>query len=702
LVQAFAILAAAGGTPVIIEAHGNAGSVTHRLALPRAGSGDMAKHLRVALPGIAVESEDESNGQSASNGVFKRAIQLRLSTRLRTLTHDDPLTVNQALLTALSHVGSNENLVLQWVLGAHLPALPVPSNVDVGHEHWASDLLPTLLGQSKSPDGDLRSSVRAKQAVPGWRAGGRIAVWAVSDTRQRQLIGQVLGALRTANAPGVAFRASSAQASLAPNTRAPWRLPLRLNLLEMATISAWPVGETNDLPIAKVGSRMLPPTKAIARAGRVVGEATYPGRERPLAITPRDSLRHLHAIAPSGSGKSTLLLNLIIADMEAERDVVVMEPKGDLIEDVLRHIPNNRIADVVLIDPTDSSRPVGLNPLAAAGRPPELVADQQLHLYHSLYPDNWGPRMNDIWGNALWTLALVPNATLAALPVLLTDAGFRRRIMKYVDEPIGLEPFWMSFEHWSEAERSTAIAPVLNKLRPFLRPQLRAIIGQANPKFDIRDVFTKRRILLVNLAKGQIGPESAALLGSLVMASLWQAALGRTAIPRERRHPVFIYVDEFQDYLKLPTDFADALAMARGLGVGFVLAHQYMQQLDTATRSAVINNVQSRVAWRLPHEDAKLVSAGSDLEPEDFEGLEAFHCYVRLMADDRLQPWVSARTVLPGKPTSDPEVVRAASRQAYGTDREEVEASLRELLFGRDSSAGSDLGRRPRQQGDAS
>ena len=128
--------------------------------------------------------------------------------------------------------------------------------------------------------------------------------------------------------------------------------------------------------------------------------------------------------------------------------------------------------------------------------------------------------------------------TLAALPLLLSDAGFRRRVLAKIDDPIGLEPFWAAFDSWSENERAAATAPAMRRLRPFLlRPDLRAVIGQANPRFDVRQVFTQRKILLVNLSKGLLGPETAALLGSLVMTQLWQAALGRSAVTPERRHP---------------------------------------------------------------------------------------------------------------------------------------------------------------------
>ncbi len=396
------------------------------------------------------------------------------------------------------------------------------------------------------------------------------------------------------------------------------------------------------------------------------------------------------------------MLTLAVQDIEAGRGVAVIEPRGDLIVEILRRIPPERIADVVIIDPTDTdaSRPVGLNPLAAAGRAPELVADQLLGIFHDLFP-TWGARLSDILASALLTLARIPGMSLAALPLLLSNAGFRRGLLAQIDDPIGLEPFWASYESWSEQERAAAIAPAMRRLRPFLlRPDVRAIVSQVEPRFDVRQVFTERKILLVNLSKGLLGSETASVVGSLVVSAIWQATLGRAAIPAGQRHPVFVYTDEYQEYLKLPTDFTDALAQARGLGVGFVLAHQYMHQLDPAMRSAVLANVQSRVAFRLPNEDARVLAAGA-LQAEDFEGLGAFQAYAQLVAHGAVQPWCSMRTLPPGPPISDPEKVRASSRRLYGVDRDEVDAHIRRLVYRRQDSESDDLAPRRRPRGSA-
>lgn len=677
ITQVCRLLATIGGQPAVIEAVGSPGLVEHRLALPNSRAAAMADQLHAAIPGLSIETVSERPAAVASH-----AVELRLNTRRRPLRTDDIANVSRAMLTALAHLGRGERLILQWVLARSLPAVAVPNRlVGLDRESWLGALLLAPFGAPQPVDVEIRNALRMKQAEPGWRAIGRIGVIARTPGRERQLVRQVLGALGNVAAPGVGFGVRTTAVRRITGASVGWRLPLRLNLSELATVSAFPVGMTAELPVKMIGSRLVAPPSAIRRTGRVVGRSSYPGRQRPLALTATDSLRHLHVLGPTGVGKSTLLLNLITQDMAAGRAVVVIEPKSDLIAAVLERIPAERAGDVVLINPSDE-RPVGLNPLALHGRSPELVADQLLGLFHSMYAANWGPRTHDILGAALLTLARTPGMSLAALPLLLSDAGFRRRIVAGVADPIGLDPFWSAYEAWSDQQRAEAIAPSMNKLRPLLlRPEMRAIVGQARG-FNLRRVFTERRILLVDLSKGLLGPETSALLGSLVMSQLWQAILGRAVVAPERRHAVFVYVDEFQDYLHLPLDFADALAQARGLGVGFVLAHQYLHQLEPAMRSAVLANAQSRVAFRLAGEDARLIASGGVLAPEDFQSLGAYQGYTQLVAAGAVQPWCSLETTAAGKAISEAETIRAASRSAYGVDRAAVEAELHELFSG--------------------
>jgi hypothetical protein len=694
ITQVFRLLASAGGQPIVIETVGSAGSVEHRLALPESRAGSVVDQLRAVIPGLAIEEVPTRPPLGASH-----AVELHLTTKRRPLRTDDMTGLSRALLTALAYLHRGEQLSVQWILGRPLSAMTVPNDGrSIGRESWIGALLLAPFGPPHPADAELRSALRTKQGEPGWQMVGRVAVIAKIPSRERQLIRQVLGAIRAAEAPGVRFWVRACRVKRVVTATPGWRLPLRLNVAELATISAWPVGSVNELPVSMIGSRLVAPSRAIQRTGRIIGRATFPGAERPIALTPTDSLRHLHALGPSGVGKSTLLLNLIVQDMQAGRAVVVIEPKGDLIADVLARIPPKRVHDVVLLDPGDTKRPIGLNPLALHDRSPELVADQLLGLFHSLHAANWGPRTHDILGASLLTLARTPGMSLAALPVLLTDASFRRLVVAGASDPIGLAPFWATYESWSEQQRAEAISPVMNKLRPLLlRPEMRAIIGQTRGSFDLRRIFTERKILLVDLSKGLLGPETSALLGSLVVSMLWQAILGRAAIAPERRHPVFVVVDEFQDYLHLPLDFADALAQARGLGVGFALAHQYLHQLGSDMRSAVLANAQSRVAFRLPAEDARIIASGSALDPEDFQSLGAFEAYAQLVTGGTVQPWCSLETLPAGETLSEPAKVRVASREAHGVDRAAVEAAMQALVAGRRSRDHDDL--KPRRRG---
>jgi hypothetical protein len=689
-------LASTAGWPAVIEAVGNSGRVEHRLAFTESRAVSALEQVRAALPGLALE---QLAARPDTN--VRRAAELRLTTRLRPLRSDDPAAVNRAVITALALAGKKEAVVVQWVLGRPLAPSAVGNHTTgVTPESWLGALLVAPFRAPSEPDAELRAALRNKRSVPGWQVIGRVGAQAGSPARAQQLLSALTGALRSAEAPGVRLTTRRISPDGLQRATPTWRWPLRLNADELSLAVGWPVGETGELPVAHSLSRPLAPARVIPSRGRVVGRASFPGEQRPLALTPTDSLRHLHVLGPTGVGKSTLLLNLIVQDMAAGRAVVVVEPKGDLIADVLARVPAPRASDVVLLDPTDREFAVGLNPLTPAGRPPELVADQLLGLFHALYADSWGPRTQDILGASLLTLARLPGATLTALPLLLTDAGFRRGVVSRVNDPIGLGSFWSGFEAWSEAERVNAIAPSMNKLRPLLvRPDVRAIVGQRQPRFTLQQVFTERKILLVNLAAGQVGPETAALLGSLVISQLWQAILGRSAVSRERRHPVMVVLDEFQSYLRLPIDLADALAQARGLGAGFTLAHQFLHQLEPAMRSAVLANAQSKLSFRLASEDARLLSSGSVLMPEDFQGLGAFEAYTQLVASSTVQGWCSLGTLPAVEPASDPEAIRASSRQRYGVARTELDAELERLIAGPSKPSVDDLTPRRRGQG---
>lgn len=261
------------------------------------------------------------------------------------------------------------------------------------------------------------------------------------------------------------------------------------------------------------------------------------------------------------------------------------------------------------------------------------------------------------------------------LQPLLTDSGFRRKIVSGVKDKVGIMPFWNEFESLSDLQRQQWIAPVSNKLRQFtLRSGLRNVLGQARPKFSLTDLFTQRKIVLVPLNRGVVGSESARLLGSLIVGLTWTLALSRANLPPERRHLVSVYIDELQDYLSLPTDLSDALAQARGLGVGMTLAHQYSDQLPTEIRAGIDANCRNKIVFGLNSKDAKDMAAmAPELTAEDFMALPRYQIYTSFQSGGRNTGWVMGRTLPPQPALRAPAVLYAQSMESYGTPAEETE-----------------------------
>ena len=297
---------------------------------------------------------------------------------------------------------------------------------------------------------------------------------------------------------------------------------------------------------------------------------------------------------------------------------------------------------------------------------------------------------------ALLTLVKVENATLLWLPALLTDEAFRMKIVSSLTDRVALLPFWEQFNTLKDSERRQHVDPVLNKLRQFLlRPGLRNILGQSKPKFTLTDLFNKRRIVLVPLNRGLIGGESARLIGSLIVGLTWTLALSRAKLPPERRYLVSLYIDELQDYLSLPTDLSDALAQARGLGLGLTLAHQYRDQLPPDIRAGIDANARNKISFGLSAKDAKDMAAmAPGLSAEDFIALPRYQIYTSFQQDGRNMGWILGRTLPPTPPLCDPLELRARSMAAYGKPAKEVDEEYLKM-FAPAGASGENAGDAP-------
>jgi len=571
----------------------------------------------------------------------------------------------------------DEELILQIILGPRIQPRMLADRISDPRTSW----LNLLLFGARPVSPETKASMKVRAQSHAFKTTIRLGVRAKTIGRAGQLLTSLYASLKVTEAAGARLYVAPEAPKVLQAAKSPWRWPLILSAPELVSLMGWPLGEGTLPGIGGVHPKSLAPPQGLKNSERAFGVSSASGETIKLGISARDSLQHTVLLGPTGCGKSNAMLSLIMADIEAGRGVLVIDPKSDLTTDILARVPESRRSDVVVIDPADK-RPVGLNPLVSKRQNPALVADGILAVLKELYADSWGPRTQDILTGALMTLAQTPKSTLVWLPSLLTDARFRHRLTKQLSDPIGLEPFWNAFEGMTPGQRDQAIAPVLNKLRQFLlRPALRAVLGQTEPLFDLGDLFTKRKIVLVSLNKGLIGSEGARLLGSLVVAQLWPLILSRASLPPERRHIVSVFIDEVQDYLTLPTDLADALSQARGLGVGFTLAHQYRNQLPATLRAGVDANARNKIVFGLNAGDAHDMAAmAPELDVKDFMLLPRFGVYAQLMNGGHSTGWISGQTTPATSVIANPEQLKASSAETYGRPANEVEAQVIEAV----------------------
>jgi TraM recognition site of TraD and TraG/Type IV secretion-system coupling protein DNA-binding domain len=447
-----------------------------------------------------------------------------------------------------------------------------------------------------------------------------------------------------------------------------------LSVAELAALAHLP--SEGALPgLVRAGARSVAPPPGLPAQGKPLGRGA--GGE-PVALAVADARYHLHLLGPTGVGKSTLIARLALADLETGRGAVVIDPKGDLVEEILERIPARQKERVDLLDPLDHAPP-GLNVLE--GPDHDLVVDQLVGIFRRVYERFWGPRTDDILRAGLLTLLEAGGqATLADVPRLLTDERWREQLLLEFEDPVGLEPFWDWYDQLGEPARAQAIGPVLNKLRAFLlRRPVRAIVGQERSTIDAAGTLDQGGLLLVKVPKGTLGEDTSRLLGSFVVARVWQAALARAARPEHERPDCALYVDEVHNYLNLPTPLDEMLAEARGYHLSLCLAHQHLAQLPKEMREAIAANARSKLYFQLSPQDAAALAR--EVEPElaahDLAHLPRHSAGARLCHAGETGPAFTLTTepLPPGDPQRA-EAVRADSRQRNGRAREQVEAQL--------------------------
>jgi len=472
-----------------------------------------------------------------------------------------------------------------------------------------------------------------------------------------------------------------------------------LSVPELAALAHLPLDST-VAGLARAGAKPVAPPPGIPAAGKPLGHAET-GTRQPVALGVADARQHLHILGATGSGKSTLLAGLVLADVTAGRGAVVIDPKGDLVIDILDRLPAAAAPRTVILDPDDIAAPPSLSVLA--GPDPDLVVDNLVGIFRSIFERFWGPRTDDVLRAAALTLlhpanTHLPPATLVDVPRLLSDERFRAAYTTGIGDPAGLGGFWAGYEQMGDAARAQVIGPLLNKLRAFLlRDYVRGTVASAASSFDMAAVLDGG-LLLARVPKGILGEDTARLLGSFVVAQVWQAATHRARLGQPARVDAALYVDECQNFLTLPRSFDEMLAEARGYRLSLVLAHQHLAQLPRDLREGISANARSKMLFNLSPEDARTLErhVAPELSAHDLSHLAAYTAAARLVVGGAETPaFTIATDPAPPAIAGRAEQVRAVSRARYGRSPAVRRAAVLEHRRGQvDDPARTAAGRR--------
>lgn len=355
-----------------------------------------------------------------------------------------------------------------------------------------------------------------------------------------------------------------------------------------------------------------------------------------FGIKPADRLRHIYVIGKTGVGKSTLLQNMAITDIEQGNGLCVIDPHGDVAENLLNYIPISRIDDVVHFNAADNECPIAFNPLYnIPDSRKHLVTSILIATFKKIWSDSWGPRLEYILRNVLLTLLKSHEIkTLLDVQPLLVDKDFREHILYHCSDK-QLLSFWRNeFDKYPPAFRSEAIAPILNKIGVFVQNEvLRTIFGQKESTLNLQTIINQKKLLICNFSKGILGEDIATILGSMLVSAIHFTALERATLPIAGRTPFYLYIDEMHSFISLA--FANILSEARKYGLSLFLTHQYLDQISEELRSAIFGNVGTIISFRIGAEDAAYLA--KEFYPifsqTDFINLPPYSMYLKLMID---------------------------------------------------------------------
>jgi len=561
----------------------------------------------------------------------------------------------------------------------------------------ASDKV-TIAKELSDRDKTRISEAESKATKLGYQVRIRVAYLGENQTTARQQLQAIVGTFKQFNSTNLnGFKASGA--SFSKESLIPYRQRqfggggFVLNIEELASVFHLPHTNVETPNIVWASSKTAePPAKLPIITGNpavdenisAFGLTNFRGINHQFGMLRYDRSRHVYIIGQTGAGKSGLLELFALSDIFHNQGYAIIDPHGDLAVNNMRFIPGSRMKDVVYFNPADTAHPVGFNPLEVTN--PEQksnISSEVIGVLKRMFGESWGPRLEYILRYTILALLDRPSTTMLDIARMLTDKKFRKETLTYCTDSVVLQ-FWnVEFASWNDKFQAEAIAPVLNKVGAFTaNPTIRNIIGQPKSTFNIRQIMDEGKILIVNLSKGLIGEDNAAILGSFLVTKIQLAAMSRSDIPNiADRRPFYLYVDEFQNFA---TDsFATILSEARKYALNLTVANQYIGQMTDTVRDAVFGNVGSMISFRVSADDAPILS--KQFEPQfeagDLLQMHNRHFIINMVINGEKAPAFSATTLkLPPEQIDNTAQIIENSRRLYSRPRTEIEAEINALI----------------------
>lgn len=457
---------------------------------------------------------------------------------------------------------------------------------------------------------------------------------------------------------------------------------------ELATLFHFPNKSVTTPGIHWVNSKRAPAPANIPTTGLYLGKSSFRGISRPVFIERDDRRRHKYIIGKTGTGKSEFLKQMIMQDIRNGEGLAVVDPHGDLIEDILQMMPPERAEDVILFDPSDLDQPMGFNMLEAHNEQQRhLVVTSVIGLMYKLFDPNKtgiiGPRFEHAVRNAMLTCMYQPGATFMEVVRALTDQNFVQELLPRVEDPV-IRRYWTDqIAQTSDFHKSEVLDYIVSKFGRFVtNKMIRNIIGQSESAFNFREVMDNGKILLINLSKGKIGEENSSFLGLIIVPKILVAAMSRQDMPMDQRRDFFLYVDEFQNFAT--PDFAQILSEARKYRLNLIVANQFVGQMEEEVKNAIFGNVGTIASFRVGVTDANYLQ--HEFQPifneADLINVDKYNCYMRTLVEGEPVPPFSLDTtkdIAQEKAMMDPrvaELIKELSRLKYGRNVNVVEAEI--------------------------